>query len=64
LADTIALAGRREEALELHQKVRDARQAAIGSWSSSYWIARSDARLGELAPEAGELRKALARRGV
>lgn len=54
LADTIALAGRREEALELHQKVRDARQDAVGSWSSSYWIARSDARIGELVSEPSE----------
>ncbi len=51
LADVVALSGRREEALKLHQKVREARQAALGSWASSYWIARSDARLGELVPE-------------
>jgi tetratricopeptide (TPR) repeat protein len=59
LADTIALAGRRDEALELHQKVRDARQEAIGRWSSSYWIACSEARLGELAPEASEANERL-----
>jgi tetratricopeptide (TPR) repeat protein len=54
LADVIALGDRRKEATELHQTVRDARQAALGSWSSSYWIARSDARLGELNPEAAQ----------
>ena len=51
LADTIARAGRAEEALVLHQQVRDTREAALGSWSSNYWIARSDARLGELTSE-------------
>jgi Tetratricopeptide repeat len=51
LADVVALRGRHEEALKLHYKVREARQAALGSWASSYWIARSDARLGALVPE-------------
>jgi tetratricopeptide (TPR) repeat protein len=59
LADTIALDGRREEAIELHQTVRDAREAALGSWSSTYWIARSDARLGELTPEGHQARERL-----
>jgi tetratricopeptide (TPR) repeat protein len=46
LADIAALRGRREEAIALHGKARDIRVDTFGE--SSYWVAQSDARLGEL----------------
>lgn len=52
VADVAAMDGRREEALALHTRVREARLAALGQWSSAYWLAQSDARLGELVADS------------
>src|SRR4029077_12787451 len=52
VADAVALKGCREEALDLHARVREARLAGLDRWSSNYWVAQSEARLGELVTDA------------
>jgi hypothetical protein len=54
VGDVLALAGRREEALRLHNQVRAARIEAVGTWSSGYWVAQSDARIGALCTDREE----------
>jgi tetratricopeptide (TPR) repeat protein len=46
LADIAAVRGNRGEAITLHQQAREIRVKAFGE--SGYWVAQSDARLGEL----------------
>ncbi len=50
LADVAALRGVREEAVALNEQAREMRVAVYGS-EASYWVAQSEARLGDLVED-------------